>query len=69
MLVITICGEVNMKRIFEVNGKFFATKQEAKVERGERVDSGNKADAPTYSATISKGPDHWKSQKITRKKR
>lgn len=58
-----------MKRIFEVNGKFFNSKKDAKVERGERVDGGGKDVAPTYASTISNGPDHWKSQKIVRSKR
>jgi glycine cleavage system aminomethyltransferase T len=59
-----------MKRLFTVNGEFFATKQEAKVARGpatkpvrtEKVgEHGREVVMPAeYAHEISYGPDHWK---------
>lgn len=58
-----------MKRLFEVNGEFFASKKEAKVARGEPVVKakaaepgviGSKNEPAQYKFEIKLGPDHWK---------
>jgi hypothetical protein len=58
-----------MKRLFQVNGSFFESKQEAKVARGPVTTPAKPAEAgvfgskPTpakYAHVISYGPDHWK---------
>ena len=48
-----------MKRYFEVNKQYFATKAEAKAARGPRLDDGT--GAPRYAHVITRGPDHWKN--------
>lgn len=58
-----------MKRLFEVNGEFFADKKAAKAARGEPVEKakpaepgviGSKNQPPKYKHEIGYGPDHWK---------
>ncbi len=58
-----------MKRLFEVNGEFFADKKAAKVARGEPVEKakpaepgviGSKNQPPVYKHEIKYGPDHWR---------
>ena len=46
-------------RLFEVNKEFFATKAEAKVARGPRL---NESGPPVYEHQIHKGPDHWRNK-------
>lgn len=48
-----------MKRLFEVNKEFFATKAAAKEARGEKI---NKEGPPVYAHVIKRGPDHWKNK-------
>ena len=49
-----------MKRIFEVNGEFFATKKEAKVARGEKIVREDKTFY--YKYTVKRGPDHFRGK-------
>jgi hypothetical protein len=58
-----------MKRLFKVNGEFFADKKAAKAARGEPTRKeqpaepgvfGSKTIPPAYKYTIELGPDHWK---------
>lgn len=49
-----------MKRLFKVNGEFFATKAAAKAARGEPVGE-NQDGSPVYRHTVETGPDHWKN--------
>lgn len=58
-----------MKRLFQVNGSFFESKQEAKAARGpaktpakgaEAGVFGSKATPAKFEYVISYGPDHWK---------
>lgn len=58
-----------MKRLFTVNGEHFASKQAAKVARGEPIEKakpaepgviGSKNQPPKYKHEIEYGPDHWK---------
>ena len=46
-----------MKRLFEVNGQYFANKSEAKVARGDKIPH-KEGGGFYYAHTISKGPDH-----------
>ena len=46
-----------MKRLFTVNGEHFATKQEAKVARGDKI-SDKEGNGFHYAHSIGKGPDH-----------
>ncbi len=46
-----------MKRIFEVNGQYFATKPEAKAARGDKIPN-KEGGGFHYAHTVSKGPDH-----------
>jgi|APCry1669188910_1035180.scaffolds.fasta_scaffold39319_4 hypothetical protein len=48
-----------MKRLFKVNGEFYASKAAAKAARGERVNGPD--GAPVYKYTVQTGPDHWKN--------
>lgn len=56
-----------MKRLFEVNGEYFANKKAAKAARGEPIKparteevNGRKVSLPPeYASTIRPGPDHW----------
>lgn len=56
-----------MKRLFEVNGEYFADKKAAKAARGEPTKparteevNGRKVSVPPeYASTIRPGPDHW----------
>jgi len=56
-----------MKRLFEVNGQFFAYKSEAKKARGEPISKGtvadpdvygSKSEPPRYKYQVKLGPDH-----------
>ena len=58
-----------MKRLFQVNGSFFESKQEAKAARGTATTPakgaetgvfGSKSTPAKYAHVISYGPDHWK---------
>lgn len=49
-----------MKRLFEVNGEHFATKQEAKAARGEPTKKAEGKEPAQYKFEIRLGPDHWK---------
>jgi len=48
-----------MKRLFEVDGKFFDKKKDAKEARGERLNKDEQNQAPLYKHEIHRGPDHW----------
>jgi hypothetical protein len=58
-----------MKRLFEVNGEYFADKVAAKAARGEPIKQGitaepgvfgSKTVPPQYKFEVRLGPDHWK---------
>ena len=58
-----------MKRLYEVNGEFFADKKAAKAVRGEPTTKavaadpnvhGSKSTPAQYKFEIRLGPDHWK---------
>lgn len=49
-----------MKRLFEVNGEYFATKQEAKVARGEKITREN--GSFYYKYVVKRGPDHFRGK-------
>lgn len=58
-----------MKRLFQVNGSFFESKQAAKAARGPATTPakpadpavyGSKASPAVYPHVIRVGPDHWK---------
>jgi hypothetical protein len=58
-----------MKRLYEVNGEYFADKASAKAARGAPVEKakaaepgvfGSKSIPAKYEHPISLGPDHWK---------
>jgi hypothetical protein len=61
-----------MKRLFEVNGEFFASKSDAKKARGDATNPAIPADPTVYGSKtiparfkhqVSRGPDHWKEAK------
>ena len=47
----------HMKRLFEVNGEYFASKMEAKVARGDKI-ADKEGSGFHYAHPVSKGPDH-----------
>lgn len=47
-----------MKRIFEVNGEYFANKTDAKTARGAPVKPADGKTPAQYKSEIHKGPDH-----------
>lgn len=49
-----------MKRLFEVNGEYFASKVEAKAARGEPTVKAEGKKPAQYKFEIRLGPDHWK---------
>lgn len=58
-----------MKRLYQVNGTYFADKKAAKAARGEPTEKAKPADPnvfgsknipPKYKHEVHLGPDHWK---------
>lgn len=48
-----------MKRLFEVNGEYFADKKAAKAARGEPTKQAEGKQPAEYKFAIRPGPDHW----------